>query len=286
MKTTLALLAAAVLMAPAAIAQPESAFRLFLSEEGVEGNAPLKGLAPALVNPVVATGGGPVRLFVWGQVTGTCTPQKFIGVGYNVRTTGSARVIDARTWNYSNILNRWTVTNGGQIGGGELVNVRLAANPIGFFAVADNAGPGGFDLQFDPATQSTVLGWIEVDGVGDLFLEFGDVGVVVSGCSGDCELYLGFGDEWWPLTCRKSQGRSPFPEATLVEVEILGDLNCDSLFNGGDIDPFFLALADPVLYQQVFPNCDRDHADMNGDGQVNGADIDVFFECLGAGGCP
>ncbi len=65
----------------------------------------------------------------------------------------------------------------------------------------------------------------------------------------------------------------------------LGDLNCDGAFNGGDIDPFFLAIGDPAAYAAAFPNCDFMLADMNQDGAVNGADIDVFFDCLG-GGCP
>ena len=59
-----------------------------------------------------------------------------------------------------------------------------------------------------------------------------------------------------------------------------GDLNCDDRFDGGDIDPFFLALGNPAKYLLRFPDCDRLRADMNGDGAVNGADIDVFFEAL------
>ena len=65
-----------------------------------------------------------------------------------------------------------------------------------------------------------------------------------------------------------------------------GDLNCDGALNGGDIDPFFLAIGDPAAYAAAFPNCDILQADMNGDGLVNGGDIDPFFECLGAGVCP
>ena len=65
----------------------------------------------------------------------------------------------------------------------------------------------------------------------------------------------------------------------------VGDLNCDGAFNGGDIDPFFLALGDPAAYAIAFPNCDPLLGDMNGDGAVNGGDIDPFFQCL-SGGCP
>ena len=66
---------------------------------------------------------------------------------------------------------------------------------------------------------------------------------------------------------------------------ICGDANCDGAFNGGDIDPFFLALGDPAEYARQFPGCDIMLADMNCDGAVNGADIDPFFTCLGTGGC-
>ncbi|MCH8805338.1 MAG: hypothetical protein IH986_04550 [Planctomycetes bacterium] len=65
-----------------------------------------------------------------------------------------------------------------------------------------------------------------------------------------------------------------------------GDMNCDGAFNGGDIDPFFLALGDPAAYTAQFPKCDILLGDMNGDGSVNGGDIDPFFACLGGGVCP
>ena len=64
-----------------------------------------------------------------------------------------------------------------------------------------------------------------------------------------------------------------------------GDLNCDDVFNGGDIDPFFLALGDPAAYAIAFPNCDPLLGDMNSDGRLDGGDIDPFFACLG-GNCP
>ncbi len=64
--------------------------------------------------------------------------------------------------------------------------------------------------------------------------------------------------------------------------EGLGDLNCDVAFDAADIDPFFLALADPALYEATFPGCDLLHGDINGDGSVDAGDIDVFFDYLGA----
>ncbi len=68
--------------------------------------------------------------------------------------------------------------------------------------------------------------------------------------------------------------------------QICGDTNCDAVFNGGDIDPFFLALGNPGLWKATYPNCDLlCVADINYDGAVNGGDIDPFFRGLGGGRC-
>ncbi len=71
-----------------------------------------------------------------------------------------------------------------------------------------------------------------------------------------------------------------------VDAGTPGDLNCDGAVNGGDIDPFFLALGDPAGYAAAFPDCEILLGDMNGDGSLNGGDIDPFFACLGGGVCP
>ena len=73
--------------------------------------------------------------------------------------------------------------------------------------------------------------------------------------------------------------------------DLCGDANCDGSFNGGDIDPFFLALGDPAAWEAQYGSgglgCDMvDTCDINYDGAVNGADIDPFFEALGLGACP
>ena len=60
----------------------------------------------------------------------------------------------------------------------------------------------------------------------------------------------------------------------------LGDLNCDGVLNSFDIDPFVLALTDPVGYEAAYPACDRMLADCNDDGDVNSFDIDPFVNLL------
>jgi hypothetical protein len=62
-----------------------------------------------------------------------------------------------------------------------------------------------------------------------------------------------------------------------------GDLNCDDVINGYDIDPFVLALTDPLGYEMVFPGCHLWRADVNRDGVVNGYDIDPFVLVLVGG---
>ena len=73
---------------------------------------------------------------------------------------------------------------------------------------------------------------------------------------------------------------------TQITTEICGDANCDGTFNGGDIDPFFLAVGDPAAWQIRYPGCNiLAVADINHDGRVNGGDIDPFFQALVAGEC-
>jgi hypothetical protein len=63
-----------------------------------------------------------------------------------------------------------------------------------------------------------------------------------------------------------------------------GDLDCDGAVNKFDIDPFVLALTDPVAYGVAFPSCDVMLADLKSDGLVNGLDIDPFVQLLLGGG--
>ena len=242
MKKLLSVLAGVTLFVAPSLAQ-DSAFRLYLAEEGVDGNTPLGGISPAQVNPnIVDPGGGTQRLYVWAQVLGAEKPQKYISIGYNVRTTGSLVITGASTWNYTSILRRWTETSSGQLGGGTLQDVRLVTNPVGSFGVADNAGPGNSDSQYDPATKSTVIGWIEVTGTGDVFLQVGDVGIIRTNTLGNPfltwdDVYLGFGDENAGVMGNSFDVGSPIPEAT-VESGGQPSLSLTTLFardNGGSL---------------------------------------------------
>ena len=60
----------------------------------------------------------------------------------------------------------------------------------------------------------------------------------------------------------------------------VGDVNCDCAIDLFDIDPFVLAMTNPPLYANVYPNCDYLSADCNDDGFVDLFDIDAFVDLL------
>ncbi len=61
---------------------------------------------------------------------------------------------------------------------------------------------------------------------------------------------------------------------------LAGDMNCDSVVDFGDINPFVLALTNPAAYAAAYPECSIDHADVNGDGNVDFGDINPFIGLL------
>jgi hypothetical protein len=63
----------------------------------------------------------------------------------------------------------------------------------------------------------------------------------------------------------------------------LGDLDCDGDVDFDDINPFVLALSDPVGYGALYPNCQVLNGDCNQDGQVDFDDINAFVALLSGG---
>lgn len=59
-----------------------------------------------------------------------------------------------------------------------------------------------------------------------------------------------------------------------------GDANCDGVVNNFDIDPFVLALTQPIVYEHVYRNCWTDSCDTDGDGVLTNFDIDPFVALL------
>jgi hypothetical protein len=65
-----------------------------------------------------------------------------------------------------------------------------------------------------------------------------------------------------------------------VAPDLRGDVNCDGQVNFGDINPFVLALTDPTLYEQTYPDCPFYNRDINGDGVLDFRDINPFVAVL------
>ncbi len=63
----------------------------------------------------------------------------------------------------------------------------------------------------------------------------------------------------------------------------LGDLDCDGDVDFADINPFVLALSDPVGYEALYPFCQVLNGDCNQDGQVDFGDINAFVALLSGG---
>jgi hypothetical protein len=63
----------------------------------------------------------------------------------------------------------------------------------------------------------------------------------------------------------------------------LGDLDCNGWIDFDDINPFVLALSDPVGYGATYPFCHVQNGDCNQDGQVDFDDINVFVALLSGG---
>jgi len=61
---------------------------------------------------------------------------------------------------------------------------------------------------------------------------------------------------------------------------LLGDMNCDGMLDGFDVQPFVLALTDPAAYELLWPDCHADRGDIDGSGSVDGFDIQPFVALL------
>lgn len=59
-----------------------------------------------------------------------------------------------------------------------------------------------------------------------------------------------------------------------------GDMNCDGLIDGNDIDAFLLALLDSAGYDVAYPYCSINNADVNNDSAINLADTPAFAALL------
>jgi probable HAF family extracellular repeat protein len=75
----------------------------------------------------------------------------------------------------------------------------------------------------------------------------------------------------------------PIGHAVILTPVRPGDLNCDGVLDIADVEPFVLALVDPVSYATVYPACNALAADVDDDGVADGKDVGRFIELLTGG---
>ncbi len=59
-----------------------------------------------------------------------------------------------------------------------------------------------------------------------------------------------------------------------------GDMNCDGLKNGRDVDAFVRAMTSPSAYRAAYPTCNILNGDMNGSWSVTSADVAAFVNAI------
>ncbi len=78
-------------------------------------------------------------------------------------------------------------------------------------------------------------------------------------------------------------GQNVNNDGTLGPAQLIGDMNCDGQVSVGDINPFVLALTDPVAYANQFPDCELLNGDCSDDEQVTVGDINCFVALVTGG---
>ncbi len=133
-----------------------------------------------------------------------------------------------------------------------------------YYSFSDDGGTSWSDVLLTPTAFSS-----DDDGFGGVFL--GDyVGIAVTDdCAFPCYPSTDGG------TANIYTHALRFPEA--------GDLNCDGAIDFGDINPFVLALVDPLTYNATYPDCDVSLGDLNDDGQTGFGDINPFVLLITGG---
>ena len=66
----------------------------------------------------------------------------------------------------------------------------------------------------------------------------------------------------------------------IAPAAVRGDMNCDGIVNGLDIDGFTLALTDPAGYENAFSTCNLLNGDFTGDDATDFADLQAFIDLV------
>lgn len=147
-------------------------------------------------------------------------------------------------------------------------------------------------FSFRPPTiiveQFDTVRWTNLDAIGhSVTSQIGPGTLIPSGLFDSGKIFLG---EEFQFTFVETgtfyyycQPHGSSMQGTVIVVERpRGDVNCDGGIDNFDIDPFVVALVDPVGYDNQYPDCDASLADVNRDGRVDNFDVDPFVDALTA----
>ncbi|MCB9837757.1 MAG: hypothetical protein H6813_00320 [Phycisphaeraceae bacterium] len=254
---------------------PTETYRFFFAEEGLSNPADIDSpaVAPSLGNPAIMTDGATThRLYLWVAFPDPIG-NTIENLSLNVNSTGSVSISEFVMYNtafesiggfpwFDNLFpstdtsgdgSRWSGGNAfGIVGGGiGLVNDLLAM----------------FDPHYESATNATLVGHIEVQGVGEIFLEVGDYGISSGSnpLAPGPNINLGFGDEADGLNGADFATASSIADATLVAPVCVGDLNGDMNVDTADLGILLSQFGSPGS------------ADLNNDGVVDTADLGILL---------
>ena len=94
------------------------------------------------------------------------------------------------------------------------------------------------------------------------------------------DLAQGPGGTWTPMTNPYAPGTNGGSAAAWVPEPVPGDMNCDGVIDGRDIQGFTLALTDPGAYEALYLDCTICNADVNGDGVRDMLDVGALVQLL------
>lgn len=159
-------------------------------------------------------------------------------------------------------------------------------NPYGLQVAMNNSNTAGVTGTSAAAAATATTGF-------ELFVPYEDLGIADPGAAVAVACFITRDDghvsnQWLPglgggvgnLGLAPNLSLVAGPQFAQLPPIWVGDLNCDGALNVLDINPFTLAISDPVAYVQQFPNCLIQAGDANGDGNVDVLDINPFVALL------
>ncbi|MCG3126692.1 MAG: hypothetical protein CHACPFDD_01544 [Phycisphaerae bacterium] len=190
-----------IVLSVTAVGSEAWAARFWFSLSGVDEFQPIDGTPSEFtdffngVNPELSADVGRARLYIWGT-RDPFTDGEYFLISWDITayvSQGNVHLVDSRMYNYftPDGRQRWDLVFQGTLLANKLDNASMVAQSNGY-----GFGYKGDDLQRDPATDSMLLGFVELemspDARADIFFGVGPGGMDDIPLQ---ELYFGWGDD-------------------------------------------------------------------------------------------